>query len=62
VVTALDDSQNFIAQAFADVKGFFSLDVLFPAIRVNKSTKPTNPAPKQSRNMDFFVRPKHSNL
>ena len=27
VVTVLDDSQNVIAQAFADVKGFFSLEV-----------------------------------
>jgi hypothetical protein len=27
VVTVLDDSQNVIAQAFADVKGFFSVDV-----------------------------------
>jgi hypothetical protein len=27
VVTVLDDSRNVIAQAFADVKGFFSLDV-----------------------------------
>ncbi len=27
VVTVLDESQNVVAQAFADVKGFFSLEV-----------------------------------